>query len=193
MITITKEHNKAQLNKKYEFKNNRNANYYQPECYRKLLEWIIDNDEWTTFTITITFKNLQPIEFHDGYKKAAIYEYKKNVLTKIKKRLCRLCSKWNSVIPLEHFFQYEYGQGSFFKKVTSTKSIPHIHGIFPVAKSSADRIYDFKNSKLDKRLTKDLRSLKHVATFEIEPLRTDEANDWLNYMFKGKSLKDLDS
>jgi len=161
--------------------------------YRNLLNWIVSNDDWITFTVTVTFKNLELIEASDGYKKAAIYEYEKRVLTKIKKRLCRLSSKWNSVIPIEYFIQYEYDQGSFFKPLSSRNNPHHIHGVFPVPKSLAHRIYDFENTHLDKRLNKDLQSLHRVSTFLIEPLRSGESDAWLNYILKGKSTRDINS
>jgi hypothetical protein len=170
-------------------KANSSPRYY----YRHLLDWMVTNDEWINFTVTVTFKNLEPIEASEGYKKAAKYEYEKRVLTKIKKRLCRLSSKWNSVIPIEYFFQYEYDQGSFFKPVSTRSNPHHIHGIFPVPKSFAHRIYDFENSCLDSRLTKDLQSLQRVSTFLIEPLRSSESDAWLNYILKEKSVNDFNS
>jgi hypothetical protein len=154
---------------------------------------MVSNDEWITFTVTVTFKNLEPIEASEGYKKAAIYEYEKRVLMKIKKRLCRLSSKWNSVIPIEYFIQYEYDQGSFFKPLSSRNNPHHIHGVFPVPKRLAHRIYDFENSHLDQRLNKDLQSLHRVSTFLIEPLRSGESDAWLNYILKGKSMRDINS
>ena len=160
--------------------------------YRHLLEWMVSNDDWMTFAVTVTFKNLEPLEASEGYKKAALYEYKKRVLNKIKKRLCRLSSKWNRVIPIEYLVQYEFDQGSFFKPVPSKNQPHHIHGVFPVPKEFASRIYDFENSCLDHRLFKDLNSLKRVSTFLIEPLRVDESSAWLNYMLKDKLLNDLD-
>lgn len=160
--------------------------------YRNLLEWMMSNDDWVTFTVTVTFKNLEPFETREGYKKAALYEYKKGVLNKVKKRLCRLSSKWNQVIPIEYLIQYEYDQGSFFKPVPSKSQPHHVHGVFPVHKEFASRIYDFENSLLDHRLSKDLDSLKRVSTFLIEPIRINESNAWLNYMLKDKSLADID-
>jgi hypothetical protein len=160
--------------------------------YRHLLEWMVNNEKWITFTVTVTFKNLEPFEASEGYKKAALYEYKKRVLNKIKKRLCRLSSKWNRVIPIEYLVQYEYDQGSFFKPVPSNNQPHHIHGVFPVPKELASRIYDFEANCLDKRLFKDLGSLKHVSTFLIEPIRINESTAWLKYMLKDKTLINLD-
>lgn len=161
--------------------------------YRNLFKWIVTNDEWITFTVTVTFKNLRPIEASEGFKKAARYEYEKRVLTKIKKRLCRLSSKWNSVIPIEYLFQYELDQGSLLKSVSSRSKPHHIHGIFPVPKSLAHRIYDFQSKCLDPRLSKDIKSLQRVSTFLIEPLRSGESDAWLNYTLKGKSVQDFNS
>lgn len=183
----------TEFNRRYGVEIVNKSNSSPRNYYRHLLDWMVTNDEWINFTVTVTFKNLEPIEASEGYKKAAKYEYEKRVLTKIKRRLCRLSSKWNSVIPIEYFFQYEYDQGSFFKPVSTRSNPHHIHGIFPVPKSLAHRIYDFENSSLVPRLTKDLNSLQRVSTFLIEPLRSSESDAWLNYILKDKSVKDFNS
>jgi hypothetical protein len=90
----------TEFNRRYGFEIVSKSNSSPSNYYRNLLNWMVSNDDWITFTVTVTFKNLEPIEASEGYKKAAIYEYEKRVLTKIKKRLCRLSSKWNSVIPI---------------------------------------------------------------------------------------------
>ena len=155
------------------------------------LNWIINKQDWTPFTITITFKNLVVCEASDGLRKATEYEYQKRVLNKVKKRLCRSSSKWNQVLPIDYLFLYEYEQGSHFKPVPRSNSPHHIHGLFPVTKDVATRIYDFDTNQMDSRLVKDLKSTRQVSTFLIEPLRTDESQAWLNYMLKGKSRADL--
>jgi len=156
----------------------------QPELE---LNWIINKQEWTAFTVTITFKNLVACEASDGLRKATEYEYQKRVLNKIKKRLCRSSSKWNKVLPIDYFFQYEFEQGSHFKPVPRSNSPHHIHGLFPVQKEVAERIFNFQRNEMDARLVKDLKSMKRVSTFLIEPLRTEESVAWLAYMLKGKS------
>ena len=147
-------------------------------------DWIINNPEWTVFASTVTFKNLKPIELHSGMRLATEYAYKKRVLNKVKKRLSRASSKWNSVLPIDDFFRYEFGQGSFFKPVPKENTPHHIHGLFPVSRSLAPRIYDIENNKLDERLRRDIGSIDTVSTFLIEPLRINEAHSWFHYMFK---------
>jgi hypothetical protein len=105
--------------------------------------------------------------------------------------LSRLSSKWNLVIPIEDFIQYEFDQGSFFKSISPRQGLHHIHGVFPVPKSLASRIYDFENNQLDPRLTKDLKSLHRVSTFLIEPMRSGESDAWLNYIIKDKSMYEI--
>jgi hypothetical protein len=155
------------------------------------LNWIIDKEEWTPFTVTITFKNLVACEASDGLRKATEYEYQKRVLNKVKKRLCRSSSKWNQVLPIDYFFQYEFEQGSHFKPVPRSNSPHHVHGLFPVQKEVAERIYNFQSNEMDARLVKDLRSMNRVSTFLIEPLRTEESFAWLTYMMKGKPRSEL--
>ena len=155
------------------------------------LNWILENKDWIPFTATVTFKNLKAYEANDGYRRATEYEYGKRVLNKVKKRLCRSRSRWNQVLPIDYFFQYEFEQGSHFKPVPRSNSPHHIHGLFPVNKDEANRIYDLKNNEMDHRLVKDLESMNLVSTFLIEPLRTEEANAWLAYMLKGKSSSEL--
>ena len=155
------------------------------------LNWILENIDWIPFTATVTFKNLVPYETTDGFRKATEYEYQKRVLNKVKKRLCRSSSKWNQVLPIDYFFQYEFEQGSHFKPGHTVNSPHHIHGILPVEKDVAGRIYDFKSNEMDCRLVKDLKSMNLVSTFLIEPLRNEDAQAWLAYMLKGKSRPEL--
>lgn len=155
------------------------------------LNWIVNEQDWTPFTVTITFKNLVVCEASDGIRKATEYEYQKRVLNKVKKRLCRSTSKWNQVLPIDYFFQYEFEQGSHFKPVPRSNSPHHVHGLFPVQKEVAERIYDFQNHEMDARLVKDLKSMNSVSTFLIEPLRTEDSVAWLAYMLKGKSRSEL--
>ena len=130
-------------------------------------------------------------EASDGFRKATEYEYHKRVLNKVKKRLCRSTSKWNQVLPIDYFYQYEFEQGSHFKPVPKANSPHHIHGLFPVQKEVAERIYNFQTKEMDARLVKDLKSMKRVSTFLIEPLRTEESKAWLAYMLKGKPRSEL--
>ncbi len=155
------------------------------------LDWITANPDWTVFTITVTFKNLVPLEIRQGMKLATEYEYKKKVLTKIKRRLCRLSNYWDKVLPVTDFFVYEYDQTSFFKKVPTNRSPHHIHGILPIPNRVLPRFYNFDTGALDQRLMKDLASLSKVSTFLIEPLRLDEKAAWFNYMLKDKRVSDL--
>jgi len=159
--------------------------------YELELSWIIDEQQWTPFTVTITFKNLVAFEATNGIRKATEYEYQKRVLNKVKKRLCRSSSKWNHVLPIDYFFQYEFEQGSHFKPVPRSNSPHHIHGLFPVQKEVAERIYNFQTKEMDARLVKDLKSMNRVSTFLIEPLRAEESIAWLAYMLKGKSRSEL--
>jgi len=154
------------------------------------LHWMIKNKDWILFASTVTFKNLNSVEVNDGMRKASEYEYRKRVLNKVRKRLCRSKYKWNQVLPFG-FFQYEFEQGSYFKAVPRSNSPHHIHGIFAVQKDVASRIYNFQHSEIDSRLVKDLNSMGRVSTFLIEPLRTEEENTWLAYMLKGKTVYDV--
>ena len=155
------------------------------------LNWILENKDWIPFTATVTFKNIKAYEASDGYRKATEFEYGKRVLNKVKKRLCRSSSKWNQVLPIDYLYVYEFEQSSHFKPVPRSNSPHHIHGLFPVQKEVAERIYNFQSKEMDARLVKDLKSMNLVSTSLIEPLRTDEANAWLAYMLKGKSRSAL--
>ena len=158
---------------------------------RQELDWITSNPDWTVFTITVTFRNLVPLETGQGMKLATKYEYNKKVLTKIKKRLCRLSNYWDKVLPITDFYIYEYDQTSFFKKVSNSQSPHHIHGILPIPNRVLHKFYNLETGEMDKRLMKDLRSLSRVSTFLIEPLRLDEKESWFNYMLKDKTPSDF--
>ena len=159
--------------------------------WRQELSWILRSDEWIPFAVTVTFKGLVPYEANEGMEKATDYEYRKRVLNKVRRRLCRSGSNWNQVLPIDYFRQYEYEQGSFFKPIPRANSPHHIHAFLPVRKNLASRIFDFEKGLLDGRLEKDLRSIVTVSSFLIEPVRTDEAEDWARYMLKGKSEIDF--
>ena len=159
--------------------------------WRQELSWILGSGEWVPFAVTVTFKGLVPYEANDGMKKATDYEYRKRVLNKVRRKLCRSSSKWNQVLPIDYFRQYEYEQGSFFKLVPKANSPHHIHAFLPIRKDLANRIFDFEKGLLDERLEKDLRSIVTVSSFLIEPVRNDEAEAWARYMLKGKSKIDF--
>ena len=108
MIRTLDDLKDTEFNRRYGDEIVSKANSSPRNYYRHLLEWMVTNDDWVTFTVTVTFKNLEPFEASEGYKKAALYEYKKRVLNKIKKRLCRLSSKWNRVIPIEYLVPVTY-------------------------------------------------------------------------------------
>ena len=152
-----------------------------------MVDWIISNDEWITFTTTVTFKNLIGYETSSSMKKATKYEYQKRVLNKVRKRLSRSRDLWKTVLPIDYLSIYEYEQGSFFKPIPKANSPHHIHGLISVKRDYASRIFDFGLLELDKRLYKDLKSIPTVSTFKIEPIRLDEAKSWVNCMTKGKN------
>ena len=157
---------------------------------RHQLEWLQTANNLVLFTATFTFKDLTP---YGHSMKAAAYCELDRALGKIKKRLCRSPAQWDTVLPLTHIFQYEYEQGSYFKPMPDKSSPHHIHGLFPVAKPLAGRMYNFATHELDERLRKDLRSIHTVSTFLIEPLRLDESHAWLTYMLKDKCQSELDA
>lgn len=153
-------------------------------------EWIVNNPEWTTLAITVTFKDLVPIYSGSGMRLATEYEYNKKVLTKIRKRLCCLKGYWNGVLPISDFYFYEYDQTSFFKGVSNSQTPHHIHGILPIPTRLIARVIDMETGRLNERLNKDLKSLSKVSTFLIEPLRRESAKAWLHYMLKDKVASD---
>jgi len=155
------------------------------------LDWITSNPDWTVFTITVTFKNLVPLETGHGMKLATKYEYEKKVLTKIRKRLCRLTNYWDKVLPITDFYVYEYDQTSIFKKVSNNQSPHHIHGILPIPNRVLHKFYNVDTGELDQRLVKDLKSLSKVSTFLIEPLKLEKKESWFNYILKGKMMIEL--
>jgi hypothetical protein len=153
----------------------------------RMIDWMISSDEWITFTATITFKNLVGYEASSSMKKATKYEYQKRVLNKVRKRLSRSRDLWDTVLPIDYLAIYEKEQGSFFKPIPKGNSPHHIHGLISVKREYAYRIYNFWLRELDRRLFKDLKSIPTVSTFKIEPIRLDEAKNWVNYITKGKN------
>lgn len=153
---------------------------------RKLeYDLITQNPDWITLTITVTFKNLVPFYMNNGMRLATEYEYDKYVLTKIKKSLTRLQKYWDKVFIYE-FSVYEFDQTSFFRKSGNPRTPHHIHGIITIPKEKMNRLFDPNTGTLHPRLEKDLKSLKKVSTFLIEPLRLESAHSWFHYMLKDK-------
>jgi hypothetical protein len=191
MITNIDELEDNEYNRRYGAEIVRKSLASPRNQWRQKLSWILESGEWVPFAVTVTFKGLVPYEANDGMKKATDYEYRKRVLNKVRRRLCRSGSKWNQVLPIDYFRQYEFEQGSFFKPVPKANSPHHIHAFLPIRKDLASRIFDFEKGLLDERLEKDLRSIVTVSSFLIEPVRTDEAEAWARYMLKGKSEIDF--
>ncbi len=191
MITRTEQLEDSLFNQRYGQEIVKKSLTTKRNLKKQELEWITSNPDWTTFTITVTFKNLVPLETGQGMKLATRYEYNKKVLTKIKKRLCRLSNYWDKVLPVTDFYVYEYDETSFFKKVSNNQSPHHIHGILPIPNRVLHKFYNLETGELDKRLMKDLKSLSKVSTFLIEPLRLDEKDSWFNYMLKDKTLSEF--
>jgi hypothetical protein len=191
MITRTEQLEDSLFNQRYGQEIVKKSLTTKRNLKKQELEWITSNPDWTTFTITVTFKNLVPLETGQGMKLATRYEYNKKVLTKIKKRLCRLSNYWDKVLPVTDFYVYEYDEISFFKKVSNNQSPHHIHGILPIPNRVLHKFYNLETGELDKRLMKDLKSLSKVSTFLIEPLRLVEKDSWFNYMLKDKTLSEF--
>jgi hypothetical protein len=191
MITRTKQLEDSLFNQRYGQEIVTKSLTTKRNLKKQELEWITSNPDWTTFTITVTFKNLVSLETGQGMKLATRYEYNKKVLTKIKKRLCRLSNYWDKVLPVTDFYVYEFDETSFFKKVSNNQSPHHIHGILPIPNRVLHKFYNLETGELDKRLMKDLKSLSKVSTFLIEPLRLDEKDSWFNYMLKDKRLSEF--
>ena len=191
MITRTEQLEDSLFNQRYGQEIVKKSLTTKRNLKKQELEWITSNPDWSTFTITVTFKNLVPLETGQGMKLATRYEYNKKVLTKIKKRLCRLSNYWDKVLPVTDFYVYEYDETSFFKKVSNNQSPHHIHGILPIPNRVLHKFYNLETGELDKRLMKDLKSLSKVSTFLIEPLRLDEKDSWFNYMLKDKTLNEF--
>ena len=156
------------------------------------LYWMLNQKiDWSVYTITVTFDNINSSVLSSGTEKVVMYEFNYHFLPKIRRRLCRSRKHWEKVLPTPEFVVYEYQQGSYFKPVPKSNSPHHIHGIFTVRKNLEAKIFDREVNLLDKRLQKDLNSIKTVGSYLIEPLRLDEAENWFHYMIKGKTSKDL--
>jgi len=189
MITKIEDLDDNEYNRRYGAEIVRKSLRSPSNLWEQELRWMLGNEEWTPFVATVTFKGLSPYEAHDGMRKATEYEYEKRVLNKVRKRLSRSSSKWNEVLPIDYFFQYEREQGSFFKPVPRSNTPHHIHALFPVSRECVSRIFNFESGQLDTRLSKDLRSIPSVSSFLIEPLRVDESDAWVRYVLKGKDGK----
>lgn len=175
----------TEFNQPYEKEILQNSLKSHTNLRKQEFDWITQNPDWVTFTVTVTFKNLVPFHMKDGMKQATEYEYQKYVLTKIKKRLTRLQKNWDKVLIAE-FSVYEFDQTSFFHKTNTPKTPHHIHGIITIPREKMNRLIDANTGNLHPRLERDLRSLKKVSTFLIEPLRLETAHSWFHYMLKDK-------
>lgn len=150
------------------------------------LSWLADNKNIQLFAVTATFIGLKPIGLGGGMKDRTCYEYRKRVLPKIQKCLCRHRDHWEAVIPITDLYTYEYDQGSLFKKLNSRNPVHHIHGIVPVQRDRMHKIYDPETGTFSERLIKDIKSLNTVRSFDIRLIESGNEIAWLNYMQKGK-------
>ena len=154
--------------------------------------------EWVLYTINVIFNNKGL-----GQNSQARWEdtYYHQLLDKIRKRLEPNKSAQRTAIPFDLFFYYEKDTTSTVK-LNGSKSPHHIHGLLPIRKSqdhrlwsddlpegTIPRVWNRKNDKsLHRQLARDIRSIETVQDVFIEPVRTVNTVDWVNYITKCKQI-----
>jgi len=146
-----------------------------------------NNKHWDLFTITLTFKSSSSSKY---IKDQCLSIYDNNFLNKIRKQLYRNYNLNQSTIPYEYFRLHEYDEKSLLK-VDNEHTPNHIHGIIPIKKEYTKKFWNIETNTLTRRLQKDIKSIKKVASFLIEPIRLDELDMWISYCAKYKKVEDL--
>lgn len=142
---------------------------------------------WDLFTITLTFKSSSGSNY---IKEQCLSIYDNSFLNKIKKQLYRNYNLNQSTIPYEYFRIHEYDEKSLLK--CDNKNTPnHIHGILPIKKEYTNKFWSIETNTLSRRLQKDIKSIKKVASFLIEPIRIEELDMWISYCAKFKKIDQL--
>jgi hypothetical protein len=140
-------------------------------------------DEWDLFTLTVVFKSGGQTTRPDRWKT----EYRTRVLQKIRRTLEPNVKNQDTAIPYEDFFYYEKDDSSFFRVSRSHKP-HHVHALLPIKKSQVHRFWSLDSLDLQTRVHKDLHSIRTIQSILIEPVKSDQAIDWVRYISKGKQI-----
>lgn len=147
-------------------------------------DWFKSKDnEWEVFTVTVVFKSGGPNSNQSRWED----EYKKRVLSKIRRKLERNKNNQAKAIPYEDFFYYEKNEASIHRKTGSRKP-HHIHGLLPIKKDRSYRIWSVDDMDLVSTVRADIQSIDTVESIHFRKLNNDHAVDWIRYCWKGKSL-----
>lgn len=152
------------------------------------VEWFKSStDDWDLFTVTVTFKSSS----NKGYTKdRCLSTYNTVFLNKIRKQLCRNPNKNSNVIGFENFSFHEYDEKSLFKSMYG--STPnHIHSILPINKRFTHRFWSVESNSVVDRLRKDIKSIKFISSYLIEPVRFYEIGNWVKYCMKDKKISEI--
>ncbi|HBK44714.1 MULTISPECIES: hypothetical protein [unclassified Polynucleobacter] len=139
------------------------------------------------FTITVSFKCSYGSK---GVTNACLDTYDFNILRKIRKQLWRNYKKNLDTIPYEYFRYHEYDEKSIFKR-DSMNTPNHIHGILPIDKKYMGNFWNYELKRVNTRIVKDIKSLRYVSSLLIEPMRSDELSNWINYCLKKKNMENI--
>ena len=152
------------------------------------IDWLILKTDWTLFTCTVLFNPIRTVVINEDKKEKYESVYRLKVLQKIRRTLEKSNSNWFTSIPCEQIYYYEYDQCKSIHRVTSNKSVHHIHSIIPIRTSQLRRFWSIDNNCLKPRILKDILSIDEVNSILIEPMINGKEMDWLNYITKFKSL-----
>ncbi len=141
-------------------------------------------DEWELFTMTVVFKSGGKIPRPEKWES----EYKARVLQKIRQVIEPNQKNQDLAIPFEEFFYYEKDDSSYFRASRSHKP-HHIHSIIPIRKSQAYRFWSIDDDDLQKRIKKDIYSIKTIQSVLVEKIEVGCTIDWVKYLMKGKSFQ----
>ena len=149
------------------------------EAYTKLLESY--SDDFSLFSITAVFNagGIKP------NKARWLDEYNQKVLWKIKKQTSH--SGLNRIL-IDDFVCYEFEESSLYQSVKDRRKPHHVHGVIPIPKLIAHKIWDAENNKITTRLQKDFDSIETVSSVLMEPIQVGKLMNWSVYMFKGKEF-----
>lgn len=150
------------------------------EYVNALSQWIESREDWVLLAITVTFI---PIDANNTEERW-IQEYKTRVLYRISRRLEHNKRLRKEAIPYSEIIYFDQNYHSMFKALNMSNP-PHIHGVIPIPRAVAYRIWDFEKSCLVKKVKNDICSMKTVGSLHVELINPGSTNNWLNYILKG--------
>jgi len=153
---------------------------YKTEYVNELSRWLDSREDWILLAITVTFKPIDANNTEDRW----IQEYKTRVLYRIARRLEHNKRLRDKAIPYPEIVYFDQNYHSMFKGLKSSNP-PHVHGVVPIPKKVAYRVWNQEKVCLNKKLENDIYSMRTVGSLHVDLINRGVTKQWINYILKG--------